>query len=94
MLQQLSIDWNQVTHTRENNKHSETILFDQYERLNHNCKIIYEALKRGERLTGRDIVTRFGMMEYRRRIADIRAAGVEIKEEVLSNGAKEWWIED
>ena len=25
---------------------------------------------------------------------DIRAAGIEVKEEVLSNGAKQWWIEN
>ena len=92
MLQQLSIDWNQVTHTRENNKHSETILFDQYERLNHNCKIVYEVLKRGYKLTGRDIVN-MGMLEYRKRISDLRDAGIKIQETVLSNGAKEWWIE-
>ena len=92
MFTQTEIDWSQVTHTRENNSHSETILFDQYERLNHNCKIIYEVLKRGYKLTGRDIVSKYGMMEYRRRIADIRAAGIEVKEEVLSNGAKEWFL--
>ena len=93
MTIQTEIDWNQVTHTRENNNHSESILFDQYERLNHNCRIIYDALKRGERLTGRDIVTRFGMLEYRRRIGDLREAGVEIKETTLKGGSKQWWIE-
>jgi hypothetical protein len=92
MLQQLSIDWDNVTHVRENNSHSEQILFDQYERLNHNCKIIYDALKRGERLTGRDIVSRFGMLEYRRRIADLRDAGLEIQETTLKGGAKQWYL--
>lgn len=94
MFQQTEIDWTKVSHTRENNSHSEAILFDQYDRLNHNCKLIYDALVKGERLTGRDIVTRFGMLEYRRRIMDLRAAGIEIKETLLSNGAKEWWIEN
>lgn len=93
MTIQTEIDWNQVTHTKENNSHSEAILFDQYERLNHNCRIIYDALMRGEKLTGRDIVSKYGMMEYRRRIADIRAAGIEIKEEILKGGSKQWWIE-
>lgn len=41
MTTQTEINWNKVTHTKENNSHSEAILFDQYERLNHNCKIIY-----------------------------------------------------
>jgi hypothetical protein len=92
MLQQLPIDWNNVVHQKENNSHSEQILFDQYERLNHNCKIIYDALKRGERLTGRDIVSRFGMLEYRRRIADLRDAGIEIQETTLKGGAKQWYL--
>lgn len=92
MINQLEIDWTRVSHTKENNSHSEAILFEEYERLNHNCKIIYDALKRGERLTGRDIVTRYGMLEYRRRIADIRAAGVEIKEEILKDGSKIWYL--
>lgn len=92
-MHQLTIDWNQVTHTSENNSHSEQILFDQYDRLNHNCKLIYDALKRGERLTGRDIVSRFGMLEYRRRLKDLKEAGIEIHEKTLEGGAKQWWIE-
>jgi hypothetical protein len=92
MLQQLSIDWDNITHQKENNSFSEQILFDQYERLNHNCKIIYDALKRGEKLTGRDIVSRFGMLEYRRRIADLRDAGLEIQETTLKGGAKQWYL--
>ena len=93
MFQQIEIDWSQVTHTKENNSHSEQILFDQYERLNHNCKLIYDALKRGERLTGREIVSRFGMLEYRRRLKDLKDAGIEIQEKILEGGAKQWWIE-
>lgn len=93
MLQQLTIDWNQVTHTRENNSHSEQILFDQYERLNGNNKLIYDALKR-ERLTGKDMMRKFDLCEYRRRIKDLRDAGVVIKEKTLKGGAKQWWIEN
>jgi hypothetical protein len=92
MLQQLSIDWDNITHVKENNSFSEQILFDQYERLNHNCKIIYDALKRGERLTGRDIVSKYGMMEYRRRLKDLRDAGLNIQETTLKGGAKQWYL--
>jgi hypothetical protein len=84
MLKQIEIDWDNVTR--------EQILFDQYERLNHNCKIIYDALKRGERLTGRDIVSRFGMLEYRRRLKDLKEAGVVIQETTLKGGAKQWYL--
>lgn len=84
-------DSNTVMHN-ENNSHSEQILIDQSARLSKNCKILYEALLRGEVLSGAVIVTKYGMMEYRRRIADLRAAGVVIKENILSNGCKEWYL--
>ena len=89
---QIQIDFSTITHTAENNAHSESILSDQYERLNKNCKTLYDALKRGERLTGLIIVTKYGMVEYRRRLADLKAAGVKIEERLLTGGSKEWWI--
>ena len=90
---QIEIDWSSIPHKKENNSHSEAILFDQYERLSRNCKVLYDALKRGERLTGAIVVTQYGMLEYRRRFADLRAAGIEIKERLLPGGVKEWWVE-
>ena len=92
MTYQPEIDFAQVVHTKENNAFSEAILFDQYERLSNNCKVIYNALKRGERLSGVVIVTRYGMTEYRRRIKDLRDAGVPIKEHKLENGCKDWYL--
>ncbi len=52
-MHQAEIDFENIVHNRENNSHSEAILFDQYERLSNNCKILYEALQRGEKLTGK-----------------------------------------
>lgn len=79
-------------HTRENNRHSEGILEANYERLNNNCKILLDALKRGERLTGFIVVSKYNMMEYRRRFADLRAAGIAVKSEVLKGGFKEYFL--
>ena len=90
-MNQLTIDWDNITHTKENNSHSEAILFEQYDKLNHNCKIIYEVLNRGYRLTGRDII-KMGMMEYRKRISDLRDAGIPIKETTLKGGVKQWFL--
>ena len=86
------IDFDKAVHTKENNAFSESILFDQYERLSKNCRVLYDALKRGERLSGVVIVTRYGMTEYRRRIKDLRDAGLLIKEFKLENGSKEWYL--
>jgi hypothetical protein len=89
---QTEIDFDNITHTAENNRHSEQILYDNYDRLNKNCKILCDALYRGERLTGITVVTKYGMIEYRRRFADLKAAGVPVKDATIKGGAKEWFI--
>lgn len=89
---QTEIDFTKVVHTRENNRQSEVTLNEEYARLNNNCKIIYDALKRGERLTGRIIQRRFDMSEYRRRIKDLKDAGIPIQEKKLKGGSKEWFL--
>ena len=88
---QTEIDF--TVHKKENNPFSEGILFEQYERLSNNCKRLYDAFKRGEVLTGSDIVGTYRMLEYRRRIKDLRESGIDIKEEMIGNGCKKWWIE-
>ena len=92
IVQQTEINFNEATLHKENNRESQQILCDQLPRLSNNCKTIYEALKRGERLSGADIILKYGMTEYRRRIKDLKDAGVQIKEEKLSNGCKVWFI--
>ena len=77
-------------HTHENNSHSEQILFNQYERLNRNCKKLYDALKSGGWWSGKRIIAELDMLEYRRRIKDLKEAGIKIKEMSLSNGCKSW----
>ncbi len=88
---QTSIDFTAITHTKENNKFSEAILDEQYERLNHNCKVIYDALKRGERLSGAVVVTKYGMLEYRRRFKSLIDAGIPVKSEMVGN-CKVWYL--
>ncbi len=89
---QTTLDFTQVVHIGENNNESQQILQSNYKRLNNNCKILFDALMRGERLTGKTIISKYNMFEYRRRIADLKAAGVQIKEKVLGNGTKEWFL--
>ena len=93
MPQQLEIDWNNIVHGQENNRHSQLILEEQYERLSNNCKKLYNALKSGGKWTGKRIVLELNMLEYRRRLKDLIDAGIPIQSRVLQDGAKEWWIE-
>lgn len=89
---QTQINFTAISLHAENNRHSERILEDNCFRLSNNCKKLYDALKRGERLTGAIVVGKYGMLEYRRRIADLRAAGVQIQETILKGGLKEWYL--
>lgn len=89
-MSELTINFN--PHFKENNSESESTLHAQFERLKGNNKKLYEALMRGERLTGAIIVSRYGMLEYRRRIKDLKAAGLDVKEVTLKGGVKEWWV--
>lgn len=49
MLQQLSIDWSQSVHQRENNLRSQSYLDKNYEGLSRQNRIVYKALKRGDK---------------------------------------------
>ena len=78
---------------RENNKHSESIQRKQKERLANNCQILLDALLRGERLSGMDIILKYNMSEYRRRIKTIIDAGYPVKFEMNKSGCKTWYFE-
>ena len=90
MTKQLEIDWENVVQHSENNRHSEQILEQQYKRLNRNCRRLYEAMQNGEWWSGIRIVTELKMIEYRRRIADLKDNGFLFDEKILSDGSKKW----
>lgn len=52
------------------------------------CDLIEEALSRGEKLTGLDILNRFQCMNYKGRIWDLRHRGVPVRTQMikLANG--------
>lgn len=88
---QLVIDFNVLV--PQNNRESEEILLMCEKRLSNNCRIILEALMRGERLNGDNIWERYRIREYRRRIKDLIDAGYDVKYEIGKSGCKTWWIE-
>lgn len=47
------------------------------------CDLIKNALEDGQQLTGLDILNRFGCLNYKGRIADLRRRGVNIKTEMV-----------
>ncbi len=87
---QTEIDF--TVHVRENNLHSEAILFDQYERLRGQCKTVYDLLSAGYKLTVRDAMLFYGIGDLRRRCADLREAGIDVKSNLLQNRFKEYYL--
>lgn len=68
MTVQAEIDF--TLHTKENNPFSEQILFDQYERLSKQCKVVYDLLKAGYRLTVRSAMVDHGIGDLRARVRE------------------------
>jgi hypothetical protein len=87
------------SHGRENSKHSEEIYEAQAVRLSKNTRAILDFLLSGQKLSGADlttgILTSYGyikMLEYRKRIDEIKRAGIILQEEKAKNGCKTWWL--
>ena len=81
------------THKKENNAHSEAILDKNYERLNKQCQLVLTLLKSGLELTVREAMISYGIGDLRRRICDLRQAGIDVKDTVLRGGCKQFYLE-
>ena len=90
-MYQSEIDFTGISLSPQNNRESEQILLENEERLSNNCRKIYDALKQGRRLNADDMLA-MGMKEYRKRISDLKAAGIAIKENKIGGGCKEWFL--
>jgi hypothetical protein len=80
-----------IVHSRENNSHSQAILESQYERLNKQCKLVYELLK-VKTLTVREAMIEYGIGDLRRRCADLREKGINVKSEIMEGGFKKYYL--
>lgn len=90
MSNQLEISFSVLT--PQNNRESETILIENEKRLSRQCRVLYEALLRGERLTTTDGILKYGIGDLRRRIKDLRDSGIEVKDKLIANRFKEYYL--
>ncbi len=67
----LEIDFTELNHV-ENNIDSQKHFEENKERFSNQCKIVYEALLRGERLTTTKALLNYGIGDLRRRIKDLK----------------------
>ena len=81
------------TDRKENNPESQMILKLNEKKINNQCKIVYEALLRGEKLTTIKALINYGIGDLRRRIKDLKDFhSVPIKSTLKEGGYKEYYL--
>lgn len=88
----IHIEFEGISLHKENNKQSEEILTDNHKRLSNQCRVVYDALKAGVKLTVKDAMIDYNIGDLRRRVCDLRQHGVDIKDNILKGGVKEFYL--
>lgn len=76
-------------HTHERGQQNQFILNKNHKRFSRQCRILFDALWNGERLTSFDCAMKYKILDARRRMGDLKSAGVKISERLLENHFKE-----
>lgn len=78
---------------QENNSESQTILEENKDRINKQCRLVLDLLQVGYRLTVRDALLFWGIGDLRRRVKDLRDFhGIDIKTETQKGGFKQYFL--
>jgi len=92
MNTQLQIDFSTLSH-QENNIESQRHFDENKDKFSKQCKIVYEALLRGERLTTAKALIEYGIGDLRRRIKDLKDIwSVPIQSKYIEGNYKEYFI--
>lgn len=91
MKEQIEIDFNVLV--PQNNRESESILLANEKHLSNQCRILFDALKRGEKLTTGGALIQYRIGDLRRRVKDLRDAGIQVKDKLLENRFKEYYLD-
>ena len=88
----LELDFTQLQHVE--NKFSNQEHFERNkEKFSNQCKIVYEALLRGERLTTTKALLQYRIGDLRRRIKDLKDIwNVPIQDEYVDGKFKEYFL--
>ena len=90
---QLEIDFRAPLVHHENNPESQKIFDGNIDHFSNQCKIVYNAFKRGERLTTTKALVEYGIGDLRRRVKDlIDSYGVSVQKETVEGKYKEYFI--
>jgi hypothetical protein len=87
---QQEIDFN-ISH-RENNPESQAHFEANKDKFSKQCRIVYEALLRGERLTTKIAMKDYDIGHLPRRILDLKEKGVSIDSVFIEGNYKEYFL--
>jgi len=91
--QQLLIDFTKPLVHYENNAESQFIFDANKDQFNKQCRIVYDALMRGERLTTTKALLHYKVGDLRRRIKDLKDNwNVPIQSVLIEGKYKEFFI--
>lgn len=83
-------------HDRESSPACETILHQNIDRFSNNCRVLFDAMMRGETLNSVNVVQQFGIIDFRRRRCDLEENGVRMHSQpsTLGKGIKDWYFSE
>ncbi len=80
-------------HDKENNRESLAILNDNKQRFSNHCRIVLDALLRGERLTTGIALTKYSIGDLRARCRDLdKFNGIKIEKQLIEGRYKEYFL--
>lgn len=90
---QHEIDFSELHHI-ENNPGSQAHFEENKSKFSNQCKIVYEALLRGERLTTTKALLKYSIGDLRRRIKDLKDIWkVPVESEMIGGNYKEYFLD-
>lgn len=91
-MKQLNIDFTQLHH-QENKVKNQEYFEANKDRFSKQCRLVYEALLRGERLTTTTALVNYQIGDLRRRIKDLKDQwNVPIKDQYVEGKFKEYYL--
>ena len=93
-MKQIEMNFNKE-HEAENNTESDNMYLDGLDHFNHQCRIVYETLLTGRKLTFRDALIYLGIGDLRRRCKDLKDLyKIPVKDRYIEGTRfKEWYLE-
>lgn len=89
---QITIDFSTIYHL-ENNIESQNNFDANIDKFSNQCKIVFKALSRGERLTTTKALLEYGIGDLRRRIKDLKDIWeVPVQSKYVDGGFKEYFL--